>query len=400
MASEDRQQGLGGVPPASLNHRTNFHFFLSGTPSCIHAARDGRVAASNFEATKSQVGESECPAVDTTMMLNGTVNGGVMAKRSKQPLIEVVVRALMLVALLLPLPTFAQTSEAPGALGKPEPSSSDTPPNKTAPDLRGTKQVPLAVEVVHTEAEKAKERLAAEHEAKKAQEDHQLVLATWCLAVVTGALAVFTALLYWTTRRMAIDAKKISEASAGTAASAAAAAKKSAETAERALTVLERPIVNANVPAAGLRVAADGLYRGTLTLNVHNFGRTPAYLTRLQYTISAEPHGAIANAIDPRQIGGRELPNGTVVDRGDPFTESTDLRLWFIEDAEEIARGRKSVWLTGFARYDDIFGGHHITGFTLVFDRIGERFVRRGNEAYNYARREEEADIPPPSSNS
>jgi hypothetical protein len=94
--------------------------------------------------------------------------------------------------------------------GKPEPGSPDSPYPKAAPDLRGTKQVPLAVEVIRTESDKEKERIEREHAESKAAEEHELVKATWWLVVITGALAVFTAMLFLSTRRTAIEAKEAS----------------------------------------------------------------------------------------------------------------------------------------------------------------------------------------------
>jgi hypothetical protein len=83
---------------------------------------------------------------------------------------------------------------------------------------------------------------------------------------------------------------------------------------------------------------------------------------------------------------------------GQPFTEATNLRLWFFDEEQEIVAGRRSVWIVGFVRYEDIFGNHHVTGFAKIFDRIGGRFVARGGEQYNYARTENEEEIPMPSS--
>jgi hypothetical protein len=71
-----------------------------------------------------------------------------------------------------------------------------------------------------------------------------------------------------------------------------------------------------------------------------------------------------------------------------------------MEDRDEIANGRKSAWIMGFVRYEDIFKRPHITGFTLVVDLTAgppSVAVFRGDERYNYAGTEEEHDMPPPS---
>lgn len=184
----------------------------------------------------------------------------------------------------------------------------------------------------------------------------------------------------------------------------AGAARQSAEIASRALTELERPFVYAEVTQPGLAFTLSDhqrgseLQRGTLELSLLNFGRTPASLTRLEYQITTAPHGDIASPIDPRRVGGRELPIGTVSADAYPHTEATNLRLFFFEEEQEIVEGRCSVWLVGFVRYNDIFGNRHVTGFAKVFDGIGGRFVTRGGDAYNYARTERSEEIPTPSS--
>jgi hypothetical protein len=203
--------------------------------------------------------------------------------------------------------------------------------------------------------------------------------ATIIIALFTAVLGVSTVFLWFATRR-------------------------SARIAERALTELERPFVYGGVREPGFKIVSSSyqqgseLERGELELCIYNFGRTLARLTRIEYEISAAPHGGIAKAIDPKIVGGRELPVGTVCATGDPYCETTKLRLCFFDEANDIATGKKSVWIVGFVRYVDIFDTHHISGFTQVFDGIGGRFVRRGDQQYNYAYTEKFAEIPPPSS--
>jgi hypothetical protein len=158
---------------------------------------------------------------------------------------------------------------------------------------------------------------------------------------------------------------------------------------------MERPHVYGAVSKPGLKVIlGTGLERSALELCIYNFGRTPALLTRLEYTISMAQHGGIAPAIDPNIVGGRELPVGTVAVSRDPYFESTNLRIEFFDVEDAIVESKQSVWIVGFVRYADIFGNHYISGFGLVFDPIGGRFVRRGDEKYNYARKEETSSIP------
>jgi hypothetical protein len=172
-----------------------------------------------------------------------------------------------------------------------------------------------------------------------------------------------------------------------------------ANTSRRALLDLERPIVYGGVSDPGMSVEGGELKRRTLQLSIYNHGRTIARLRRIEWEVRTAPKDQITTPIDPKTLGGRELPPGTVCVSGDPFGESENLFAKFsFEEAAGIAALKLSVWVVGFVRYDDIFGRHHISGFTQAFDPIGERFVRRGGDAYNYEREERPKDVPPPSS--
>ena len=180
-----------------------------------------------------------------------------------------------------------------------------------------------------------------------------------------------------------------------------------AEISERTLTDLERPIVYGNVATAGVKIVSSQHQSGhelqcsKLVISVYNFGRTLARLQRIEWVVIVAPHGDTPNPIDPALIGGRELPVGTVCVSGEAHEESKNMILHFTpEETCEIIKGKQSIWVVGFARYNDIFSGHHITGFGLVFDPISERFVRHGGEKFNYERGEKSSKIPPPSSNS
>lgn len=178
--------------------------------------------------------------------------------------------------------------------------------------------------------------------------------------------------------------------------------------AERALTELERPFVYAQVTNVSINIsrlqksgtATVLMHLGRFELSLLNFGRSPANLTRLEYEIRPAIHGGIAPVIDPKIVGGRELPVGTVSAPDHPFTESTELaKVPSLQGRDAtLATGVESIWVTGFVRYRDIFGVNYITGFNLVFDLIGKQFVVRGDQKYNYARTEKPEEIPEPSS--
>ena len=89
---------------------------------------------------------------------------------------------------------------------------------------------------------------------------------------------------------------------------------------------------------------------------------------------------------------------GTVSSHGCDYLEDENVRYRFFSEEEGIIEGEPSIWLTGFVRYADIFGGHYITGFNQAFDTFRGRFVARGGQAYNYTRNEKPDEIPAPSS--
>jgi hypothetical protein len=206
-------------------------------------------------------------------------------------------------------------------------------------------------------------------------DDHQSFLRKiWTdpVAAFTAILAVSTTWLWWVTRSMAITSK-------------------------RALLDLERPIVFGGVSSPGIKLDTGGLHRSRLDLSIYNHGRTIARLRRISWRVELAPTGTIPDAIDPKKTGGLELPAGTVCVSGDPYGESENLFAKFnVTEVAAITKGDLSVWVVGFVRYDDIFHGHFISGFSLVFDPVGQRFVRRGDGAYNYEREEKSKDIPVP----
>jgi hypothetical protein len=223
--------------------------------------------------------------------------------------------------------------------------------------------------------------------------------ADWWVAIATGMLWIFTALLWWTTRKAVSDSAETAKA----ATKAAIAATQSASIAERALVELERPFVLVELsdpdPADGAGPGAVQFPFRTIELRLVNVGRMPAILTRLEYDFKPASSGSIAPPVDRTKVGGRELPAGTVSVTGRPFRETTNLFRPFPHDKNDaLSTGEKSMWIVGFVRYDDIFGNHYIAGFSQVYDRLGSRFVTRGdNRTYNYTHMEKTDTIPQPS---
>ncbi len=241
----------------------------------------------------------------------------------------------------------------------------------------------------HKEAKTAEvdqTKAAADSKSGSVSPEERTADYTLWLAILTGALVAVTgSQMYFLTR----------------ADNTARMAAKAAERAADALPLAERAFVYAVITKPGFRALhsfnqAPGLAYSEFTISFPNYGRTPAIITRLEYVFSIAASGSIADPIDPSVIGGREIPPGIISIKGAPYEESPNLFNYFGVDKPEIRKS--SGWIVGFIRYDDVFGQHHITGFTQVYDAIGERWVSRGDARYNYARTEKEGDIPFPSS--
>jgi hypothetical protein len=174
----------------------------------------------------------------------------------------------LLIALLMPTLLWAQPSQ-PSNTDQPEPKATESTQPKPEPDQRGTAQMPIAVEIVPTQADKEKERREWLREHSKEHEESQLVWATWALVVITGLLAVFTGLLFWFTRNLAKNAKEESDRALAASNKALAASTAATQT----LIKVERPYVT-----AGGQSPTTGGFR-EFFLEVHNMGKTPAFTT-------------------------------------------------------------------------------------------------------------------------
>lgn len=250
-------------------------------------------------------------------------------------------------------------------------------PQGTSDDQRGTEGAPIVVKLTTTpQSEKI-----ASNIAKKA---HQQATDNRVLVIITGILAL-AAILQW-----------------GALAYQGRWLRRSVLVQERALIELERPIVHGLVGKPGFSMVGNfagtlELITGDLEILIVNFGRSPAALTRLHYAVTTATYGGIVDPVNSRIIGGRELPTGTVSLNDDPYGETENMRFSFLEDREEILSRKKTVWIVGFVRYEDIFGERYISGFCHALDLASERFVRRGGATYNYSRKEKPSEIPAPS---
>lgn len=174
-------------------------------------------------------------------------------------------------------------------------------------------------------------------------------------------------------------------------ACAAHAASRSAKAAERALVDLERPIVFVEVPQAGLVVeGSDGRFSlagGCVTYQCVNYGRTPALLTEYHPTFLILEKGCFPDPVDPSKERGRELPVGCVSAQDAPYAQTeAPMKTFPAKLLEPGAVEKYSIYFIGYVRYTDIHGGRYINGFCFLYDWIGGKFVRRGDNQYNYTK--------------
>jgi hypothetical protein len=194
-------------------------------------------------------------------------------------------------------------------------------------------------------------------------------------------------------------------ATAGATVAAAVSAKAScraAKAAEKAITELERPQVFVEVSSPGLEVnLSDGRFELAGHRFEHkcvNYGRTTALLIEYLPKILILEAGAFPAPVGPKTERGRELPVGCVAAEGNPYTEGdTSMKTFDLKLLEAGASRKYRVYFVGYIRYADIFGARYINGFCSVYDPIGGRFVRRGNnQNYNYSRKEDAKPIGAP----
>jgi hypothetical protein len=96
-------------------------------------------------------------------------------------------------------------------------------------------------------------------------------------------------------------------------------------------------------------------------------------------------------AIDPVGQRGPAFPGGTIIAPDKSFGETHNhmanlagYQRWLDADAWQKWR----MFFVGYIRYGDLLGGVYITGFCLMFDHLGSRFVRTGPDTHNCNRTE------------
>lgn len=256
--------------------------------------------------------------------------------------------------LLIALMTFAaSTSEA-----QPKIQSAQTKEPSQA-EQRGSDKSPLVVRIIAPQDGEQKTAKEEEYRKEKAQEDRRLVWATIWLAFVTTALAIFTAFLWLSTKRLVVESKN---------------------TAKRQLRayVFYRPVLPVYIPTL-----AEWHTVG-MRFMIHNNGQTPAYDLRQVTNVGLRPSAIDIelHPVDFDEDGSRFVLN--------PGMHSEQvMRTDGPISQENIARFRArthALYVWGEARYKDAFGDPQWCRYAFQISGEGEgsgniHWCARGNEA-------------------
>jgi hypothetical protein len=172
--------------------------------------------------------------------------------------------------------------------------------------------------------------------------------------------------------------------------------KRSAKIAERALTELEAPFVQIKVLHPGLDTTTAS--EGRLSFCFVNHGRTPARILELLDEIRPTVIGEFPEPGDPRIQRGRGMPFGiTAPPQGecDEFGRVVMRGQLTGPPAGPQNFAQRLLYLVGYIQYADVFENIFTVGFCLLYDPVRCRWAIRGDERYNYHRKEEGPYVPP-----
>jgi hypothetical protein len=199
----------------------------------------------------------------------------------------------------------------------------------------GTEQNPMVI-TGNVSTTKTDEEKAAE--TKKAQDDHELTVATAWLAgstVVLGVAAVATGILTLWSIRLTKQAAEV-------------------------LPKLERAYLFVTVELGGFSGREDNNVEMRIKIRFHNYGKTPAILKSLRYYTVYDDK--TPDSLVQHENADRELPQGLVIGANKEWERTTPHKL----NKEELAAIRdvvQHVYAVGQMKYEDVIGGKHEVSF-------------------------------------
>jgi len=192
-------------------------------------------------------------------------------------------------------------------------------------------------------------------------------------ALATIAIAAFTYTLYRSTEKL----WKAGEQQI-------ALAQTSAETTRRVLDhtrTVERAYVKISHVEPGLVFATDGTVR--VTVQVKNFGRTPANVTDLILTpFVVRPRMALPEKPIYEVTQGYPSARAFLVANDRIFTHAA----FPLPEFQQVLLGQLTLYLLGYVDYVDTFGQRHRGGYARLFvaDQKENNLVFITNASYNY----------------
>lgn len=206
-------------------------------------------------------------------------------------------------------------------------------------------------------------------------------------ALATVFIAAFTLTLWLSTKRLSKEA----ETASGIADKSADAALRSATVAESALTNLERPYVFRWTTGHPFTTPGYTQHPGAgyydVACDFVNRGRTPALVKEIKITFQVTEVGEFPILIDPNKLRGFGVPPTRVISgNAERFNELVPYEV--NSRLQGILEGKLWVYLLGFMRYEDVFGGRHILGFCSRYHPHRGDFVLEGDLRYNYTKDE------------
>jgi hypothetical protein len=243
----------------------------------------------------------------------------------------------------------------------------------------------------------------AKETPKKEEADEALAFYTLLLMIFTGVLAIATiglggatVLLYATGEKQFKFAMRSAVRQSRDMKASIAAANRSAAVAERALTDLEAPFVEVKIRDVGL---THNVESGRLSFSFINYGRTPARILEFDDILESVIIGETPTPPGPESRRGRAMPYGVFSPPNGGECEEFGKVVLRSELSGEPAGPHnledRALYFIGYVTYCDIFENVFTVGFCLLYDPMRARWSFRGDEKYNYHRKENGPYVPP-----
>jgi hypothetical protein len=167
--------------------------------------------------------------------------------------------------------------------------------------------------------------------------------------------------------------------------------KRQAAIAER----LQAPVMSVKIDVAGIELRSQGpqfYHPREVAYWFVNHGQAPAFLLAVEEAFHAiKPGGGLPPPISPNDPDIRRMAYGVIVPpggRSDTMKRNL-FSLLFTQTQDAFYTTKIKLFLTIFARFEDLFGERWIRGLCYIFDDLSNDWVLAGGtEKHNYCRRE------------